>query len=326
MARTKRVPKPAEPAQPHSRSSNWVQWAALLIAAGTWLQPQLKNDSDKLLDAKIDSRIKDELKQNGLSDVSSKLMGLSEKVEALNDFVKILANAELNKASQLKHGELKRELPRVDAAMSAAVVAETKIPQPVLSSLSKAIGAVAKTTPEDAAVWKVASQLINYQVGETQWRPRTTTDTQGRPLNSQYCLEQHMLSQYRFVVPNIPPSRPAAALFGFTLHDCILVLDDRQTFERSEFGQYVVSRMNEVMHQWPQADLVPVVNLLLENVLVIYRGGDPVPFQNIAFQNCFFRYEPQLAIPSLNGQKYITQLLASDDRKNLTIKLSGLPS
>lgn len=299
---------------------NWLSVVTAIIALLAWWQPQWKAKDDKILTATIDDRITDNLNKSGLSKIPSELTGLTNKVDTLSDFVKILANSELGNASRLQKEKLKQELPQVGVAMSAAIAAESKIPSAVISSLSKAVGEVAKDSPDDPSVWKVAAQLVNYKSYESAKKSYLGLDSHGQPVKSPYCLEQHTITQFSADLSNeIPTDGPSIAEFGFTLHDCILVLDDLVTYDKSDFAELVVRRVDEVKQKRPNT--TAAVNLTLVNVLVIYRGGNIIPVQSIAFHNCAFQLDPVSQLPAPIGRRYITQLLSSGDQKNILLKI-----
>jgi hypothetical protein len=194
-------------------------------------------------------------------------------------------------------------------AVKSLVVAQASIRQlqdsrvsPDETQLKQTASLLANVTvahPELGEGWATSEQLISYRTSQTQ--PSSPLDN---------CLDQPWTDTSTGI--------SSTSIYKATFQNCILVLDDEKSFEKSAaYAQFVIQSS---AHPNPGFDLV------LENVHVVYRGGNPINAKLFVFHNCTFEFEAPTTVPPDTGKHLVRELLYADLTQPVTVSLIPSPS
>jgi hypothetical protein len=212
-------------------------------------------------------------------------MAAPQIYQSISDSLQYASIQDAAHASQALHG--------VDAALQQLRNASVTPDQNKLKNSSQLLSKLISVHPELPEVWQTASELISYRS-----EPQSTTTIQ----NLGNCVDR----PWTVLTPPPPnPLPPGKLLDGVMYHDCTLVIDDLPAFMNGPAGRGLLLAQIKAPGR-------VYLSLILQNVHVVYRGGEILPAFLMIFQNCTFGWDIPRTVPPSNGRHLTSGLLAAD--------------
>jgi hypothetical protein len=160
-------------------------------------------------------------------------------------------------------------------------------------ALSSAVAQVVHNDPQLPEAWQTAAQLISFRV-----LPKSASPG---PCDIPYGMKAVPL------VDHFSASMPVGTELIY--HDCVMVLDDVDAFERTSVYQDKMKLPREKPFEFHA--------IYLQNVHVVYRGGHLLPAGRFIFTNCTFDFRIY-GPPEPSGRSLTETLLVAKDAANVT--------
>jgi len=285
----------AKESQPSWIIRHWkdvVLVLALIIALLAWLQPEWKAKDNLALENQINNQIESKLKEDKLDQVVPDLAGIKAQLATISDFVKIIAQKEMQHAAALPLPDFERGLPQLKTALQAAKSTGAEASPAVIQTIQSRLSESNRDQPE---FWGTAAALITYQAPQI-----------GKEFPN--CAQTSSMRQVA-TAENNKVSFKQTYLF----HDCLFNLDN--SLPDSSF--------------FPKPGSPGSGNTIeCDRCQVTYSGGTiPVLGANgvkmLVFIACTFKFDASDNSPVL-GKNLIASVLTAKDKQAITYSvLSG---
>ena len=165
-----------------------------------------------------------------------------------------------------------------------------------VAPLSATVKSVVTRYPDVAEGWRAASELVSYRSLLTYGDPAVALPD---------CFEIHSDLVLR-LKNSLAMDRSGVMPFFVTMSTCTLNLDVSAEYQVSESAQFF--RLLEAARPGAKREI------LLDNAIVTYSGGNMIPIDRLVCRGCTFRFSPPGSPPPPRGQQLTRELLTADLR------------
>jgi hypothetical protein len=199
--------------------------------------------------------------------------------------------------------QLRRNLSVSATLVQSAREEKRKSDSASVTKVGQELVGVLDAHPVVSEGWQAAAELVSY-------RSDLRTGFQSKKLRD--CFDDQGSQDVEFTNPNY-----WTGIHDVLMTKCSLDISNVDGFWKSRFGLGLTKLESTVGHPVP-------FRIFLNEVTLVYRGGDVIPAFYIGCSNCIYDFQIQNQIPSTRG-KYLTRELLVADLANPVVTFpSGL--